>query len=794
MAADDVRELLLSTTADASDPSTPLSAPDLRLLIDRLRLRSDRLHASALSFAASHRGALASSLARAASAADSAASLESSLDSALAPLASSPDLSDLKALADRLLAARQELGERQEHLAAASTIASLAARLREARAATNPLDTAAAAAELKPLLIDPERPGSGQDDPVVFGLLRSDWEQLVDELQVGLAKNVEECMKFAVEGGKVVVSATPRGSSSRTHGVELPVALQALEIIDALDYGMAKIADLMIKHILVPAISKIHVTVSVEVLEEGDPKHSVSVLSVVPSEELKAVPNEASKLIDFQDVVRSTAEFENELRSMMFLLPDRKDGKLTPYVDDVEVHFAVRKRSEILVKARNILVQYDYDNPLESGNRDDSVVDLLFLSEKCFTSKSALLLMELVHGALKVEKQLDSISQVAAIVHNDFYHLSQEIIGLAFQRWASLLPPLQSFELLGCRQSNIPLLQPPSLLANVPPTIALPNFPASTCARAACCRAQPCSPAVAPYLLPSLAVATLCDFPIDLQKQVVFVDLAPIFSQMAEVVLRRQIQLAIDTISKAIDGADGFQNTHQPQHYESAKFSIEQTVFILEKIRIMWESILPKSTYRKKLLDMSLKSITAAWESGDLVSCGFTSSEVQNFVKAIFADSPLRKECHSLSRALSDEVGGGRQPPTRWVLLLLIPFSAHDTGLRRLIHAFSLGRALPTSGVRAALPRVTRERPSSSPVGATPSSHPLHLCCLCVSPSASPALPPAHPLDAFLAPLPPHAAPVPPPGAPRSSGSRTSPCPTRSLLLPCLLAGDDPHI
>lgn len=34
---------------------------------------------------------------------------------------------------------------------------------------------------------------------------------------------------------------------------------------------------------------------------------------------------------------------------------------------------------------------------------------------------------------LKLEKQFDSLSQVAAIVHNDFYHLSQEILGLAFQ-------------------------------------------------------------------------------------------------------------------------------------------------------------------------------------------------------------------------------------------------------------------------------------------------------------------------------------------------------------------------
>lgn len=180
--ADDVRELLLSTTADA-DPSTPLSAPDLRLLIDHLRHRSDRLHASALSFASSNREPLASALLRAASSAASSASLQSSLQSALSPLSSSPDLSDLRSLSDRLVAARRELRERQEHLAAASSVASLSARLRAARASANPLDAAAAAAELKPLLVNPEGSGSGGDEPVVFGLLRGEWEQLVDEVR-----------------------------------------------------------------------------------------------------------------------------------------------------------------------------------------------------------------------------------------------------------------------------------------------------------------------------------------------------------------------------------------------------------------------------------------------------------------------------------------------------------------------------------------------------------------------------------------------------------------------------------
>lgn len=213
--ADDVRELLLSTTADA-DPSTPLSAPDLRLLIDHLRHRSDRLHASALSFASSNREPLASALLRAASSAASSASLQSSLQSALSLLSSSPDLSDLRSLSDRLVAARRELRERQEHLAAASSVASLSARLRAARASANPLDAAAAAAELKPLLVNPEGSGSGGDEPVVFGLLRGEWEQLVDEVRSVLVRGAFCMLGFVFVLTAVLVVSDDDAAASRT--------------------------------------------------------------------------------------------------------------------------------------------------------------------------------------------------------------------------------------------------------------------------------------------------------------------------------------------------------------------------------------------------------------------------------------------------------------------------------------------------------------------------------------------------------------------------------------------------
>ncbi|BFG28014.1 hypothetical protein CerSpe_142880 [Prunus speciosa] len=38
-------------------------------------------------------------------------------------------------------------------------------------------------------------------------------------------------------------------------------------------------------------------------------------------------------------------------------------------------------------------------------------------------------------------------------------------------------------------------------------------------------------------------------------------------------------------VYQALDGADGFQNTHQRQQFQSAEFSIDQVVFILESQR-----------------------------------------------------------------------------------------------------------------------------------------------------------------------------------------------------------------
>nr|GMD24522.1 centromere/kinetochore protein zw10 homolog isoform X2 [Ipomoea batatas] len=584
--------------------------------------------------------------------------------------------------------------------------------------------------------------------PLVYDLLKNQWTECFEEVKLGFLILYTENILFACDGYSVIKSVAHQHHTS-IHEIELPTILKAMEAIGIMDYGLAKIADSMIKTIVTPVVVNWSTTTfHVEEKTKESGHCADSVLRIVSSTDhkidcssgeamystliqivkfineslcfqndawmhcfgrltwprmseliisnflSKLVPDDASKLADFQKLVKHTSEFETILKDLKFISSDSKDERLSRFADNVEVHFASRKKVEILTKARNVLLQSDFRfredsvkgtqvKDEENGNTTrDHVVDLLFSSEKCMVSEAALQLMKLVHQTLKdvclssprvgvefyqaardslllyeailpvkLEKQLDSINHAAVLIHNDCLYLSQEILGLAFEY-----------------RSN---------------------------------------------------------FPSFIKELAVFVDLAPRFQMMAEEVLQRQIQLVIVNLKQAIDGADGFQNTHLVKHYESAKLSIDQVVFILEKVHIVWKSLMLPSTYKRSmsmfleeifsriakdilllddmaaeetlqlqslihllfenlqpfldflldliqreklrdypiqtiddlipslrklkkladLLDMPLKSITESWESGELVICGFTSSEVQDFIRAIFTQSTLRKEC-----------------------------------------------------------------------------------------------------------------------------------------------------
>ncbi|XP_010252584.1 PREDICTED: centromere/kinetochore protein zw10 homolog isoform X2 [Nelumbo nucifera] len=619
----DVRELL---SVQEFDESSPLSAPDLRLLIDRLQVRSLQIKEKVRDYIISHHKDLSVIFTSCSEAVARTGDISEDVSNVIRLISDHPIDMEIRDIVDEINSKRKELKEKKEFLAIIQTVVNLVRRLTSVREDLKDgrlMDAAGAVRDLKKALPIHDEVVEKRE-PVVFGLLRKEWMDCFDEVREVLLGLLEDIISFEPESG--IVRVKLQLTTVGTNAVDLRTVLTSMDVVDMLDYGFARVADLMVKYTIAPIVSNGCPAVSVEESDQDSGQMTEAILKLVPSSnsrvecmdgaaiyseilqvikfiskficfengqwmrcfgrltwtrisELvisrflsKAVPNDASKLAEFQRIIKLTSDFETGLKEMLFIsASDSKDEKLSNFAQNVEVHFANRKKTEILAKARNLLLQCDFilapeytrkGPTLKDGGMDGNVaqhaVDLLFYPESCVVSKAASQLMELVHQTLKdvclsskrvamefyhaardalllyqavipvkLEKHLDSINQVAILVHNDCLYLSNEILGLAFEYRS--------------------------------------------------------------------------DFPSSVKEHAVFVDMAPSFHQMAEDILQKQIQLVNSNLTQAIDGADGFQNTHQMQQYESAKFSIDQVVFILEKVHIIWEPLLLPSTYKKSM-------------------------------------------------------------------------------------------------------------------------------------------------------------------------------------------------
>ncbi|XP_022728521.1 centromere/kinetochore protein zw10 homolog isoform X4 [Durio zibethinus] len=658
-----VRDLL--SGHDLSDPSTPLAPLDLRLESHSLQIKS-----KVRSYLLSHHDGFASLFSQCNDAILETNEISDNISCILSLISDHPIDVEIRELVDEIGRKTKEAREKRELLGLLRVIVGICKRLEGARSALSNGRLRFAAEEVKELKKALRIGDEEEVEPIVYGLLRKQWADLFDDMQELLVKFMENAVRFEPDSRTIRVKY--RLSVDEIDGIELHTVLEAMDVAGILDYGFAKAADLIIKHVITPAANYRSLVTFVEDVNYGSDGITEAVLKILPSQDNKILDADGdaiyARVIQVIRFIFKHICFENGSWIHSF-------GRLTwPRISDLIIS--------------NFLSKYTSKGPLlkKDGmaiNSSKQVVDLLFSAERCVVSKAASQLMELVHQALqdvglsstrvalefyhaardaillyeaiipvKLEWQLDGINQVAILMHNDCLYLSQEILGLAFEYRT--------------------------------------------------------------------------DFPNSIKEHAVFADMAPRFHLIAEEILQRQIQIVIFNLREAIDGADGFQNTHQMQQFESAKFSIDQVVFVLEKVHIIWEPLLQPSTYRRsmcmvlesvfsritkdilllddlaaeetlqlqrlihlmlenlssllksliaidskgkseedsgrpidddiipslrkihklaELLDMPLKSITISWESGELLSCGFTIVELKDFIRAIFADSPLRKEC-----------------------------------------------------------------------------------------------------------------------------------------------------
>ncbi|RDY10392.1 Centromere/kinetochore protein zw10-like protein, partial [Mucuna pruriens] len=475
-----VRDLL--SAQDLSDPTSPLSAPDLRLLIQRLESQSLQIRSQVQSYLVSHRDDFARLFSLCNDAVSQTCKVSDDVTAILRLLSDRPIDAEVREVVAEMKAKREELRVKRELLGLVGTVVALNERLESMREALRSGRFEFAAQGLKELKVALRVGDEDDREPLVYGLLRKEWTQCFEEIQEVLVKFMEKAVRF--DGGLNRVEVKYHLEDENGNGIQLQTVLEAMDVVGILEYGLAKVVDMMIKYVITPFVNHGQPLSFLEELNQES-----AVLKIVPSPDKlsfkcyfvskylifnlqfeyldgeflysgillfikfiyrsicfqksswmlcfgrltwpriseliissflsKVVPTDASKLPDFQKIIKCTSEFETALKELMYIsVSDDKDNRLSNFAENVEVHFAFKKKTEILAKARNLLLECDFSIPQEytrdgsiwkndetSVQSSSHVVDLLFLSERFLVSKAAKQLMELVHQTLQESRK-----------------------------------------------------------------------------------------------------------------------------------------------------------------------------------------------------------------------------------------------------------------------------------------------------------------------------------------------------------------------------------------------------
>ncbi|XP_057816282.2 centromere/kinetochore protein zw10 homolog isoform X5 [Cryptomeria japonica] len=680
-----VKELLTENAgSEEVDESRAVSAPYLHHLKDRLHMRSlqikDRVH----NYIKSHYHDFFNIISVAFHASNEVQTISQKLHQIFDKLSDGykdleiPIDSQLCRLAAERASVKKDLCEKEEARRLVLTISDYVKRLENARINVEQGHLIQAARALQELRIalrvsqtwtqDELRVSSDLLQPQAFTLLKIEWASCFSKLQelledlFNIAIRVDNdhtklCVDLHLECEKLPASFG---------GIDLASVLMAMEIVGILDAGFARLADSLIKYIIIPIIHNSSINIISDESVKNKPVLSQDLPSGIQTEGVspealyskllhvlkfvyqyicfekgiwmkligrliwpklseaiitnclaKAVPDEVSEVTEFQMVVKLTRDFEHELKDMALISSsDDKDDRLSNFALNIEIHFASKKKNYILATVRKLIVQSNFKVLL--------AVELLFWPSTLAVSLAAKQLMEIVHEALKdacssprqialefyhavrdalllyraivpvkLAKELNTLSQVAIIVHNDCLYLAQEILGLAFEAVVSL--------------ENARLLWQPLLQKTI-------------YKKAMQCILQHFFACVGSEIL------MLDDMSVEETLQ-----------------LRKLVQTALGNMSSLLKSVI---DDEMRLRVSGERFEKDDN-----DSQILWdqfEKLIPSLHKLRRitdLLDMSLKSITLSWESGELIVSGFNSLEVQKLVRAIFSDTTLRREC-----------------------------------------------------------------------------------------------------------------------------------------------------
>lgn len=175
-----VRDLL--SAQDLSDPTSPLSAPDLHLLIQRLESQSLQIRSQVQSYLVSHREDFARLFSLCNDAVSQTREVSDDVAAIIRLLSDRPIDAEVREVVSEMKVKKEELKVKKELLGLVGTVVALNKGLESVKEALRSGRFEFAAQGLKELKVALRIGEEDDREPLVYGLLRKEWSQCFEEV------------------------------------------------------------------------------------------------------------------------------------------------------------------------------------------------------------------------------------------------------------------------------------------------------------------------------------------------------------------------------------------------------------------------------------------------------------------------------------------------------------------------------------------------------------------------------------------------------------------------------------
>ncbi|RMX44226.1 hypothetical protein pdam_00005277 [Pocillopora damicornis] len=302
----------------------------------------------------------------------------------------------------------------------------------------------------------------------------------------------------------------------------------------------------------------------------------------------KSVPNTSAQLEKYQDVIKTTEEFETKLVSIG-LVPEGTNN-LTSYVKDVGIHFGNKKCQDLLVRARDLMKDDIHNTVLVDRKKDKAVLQSLGDIKKALSDNKK----GVKHEPLQRDPANTLSKFTFCLPSCRISESTEKLMNLAYETLieATQSTPQCAIQLFYSVRNMF------ELYCNVVPTYHQQHL--SKLPQLSALHHNNCM-YIAHHLL-TLGHQFRSKLPEPLNQSVAtFVDLVPTIRHMGEKCFLEQLRKQRSNLLEVVQGNKGFANVHEDEKGLQVEKSMKQILHLLTNLGKVWNGILPVDIYCQAL-------------------------------------------------------------------------------------------------------------------------------------------------------------------------------------------------